>query len=240
MTTLPYDQMPTVIDERSTRMRAAVRDHLHAPVPCCPGWTGRDLVAHLGGVHRFWAAVVAGPSRSSPPEVDEQPRGDLLSWAEASTASLVAALRAAEPERPVWTWWGEPATAGAVARHQLQEAAVHAWDAQATAGHPEPLPEAVAADAVDEFLSISLGAVGRWPDPPATVSLVIPGSPAWSVRLSEAGRHVERGHPGGDTVLTGSGSDLLLVLYRRRPPQVLHLDGDRDLAARFLSWPNLD
>jgi len=240
MTTLPYDQMPKVIDERSTELRAAVRDHLDAPVPGCPGWTGRDLVAHLGGVHLFWAAVLADQSDSSPPEVDEEPRGDLLSWSEASTAALMGALRAAGPERPVWTWWGEPATAGAVARHQMQEAAVHAWDAQATAGRPEPLPEAVAADAVDEFLSISLGAVGSWPNPPAIVSLVIPGSPAWNVRLSEAGRHVERSEPRGDTVLTGSGSDLLLVLYRRQPPQVLHLDGDRELAALFLSWPDLD
>jgi uncharacterized protein (TIGR03083 family) len=240
MTTLPYDQMPNVIDERSTLLRAAIRDHLHAPVPCCPGWTGRDLVAHLGGVHLFWAAVVADPSDGSPPQVDEQPRGDLLYWAEASTAALLDALRAAEPQRPVWTWWGEPATAGAVARHQMQEAAVHAWDAQATAGRPQPLPEPVAADAVDEFLSISLGATGGWPDQPATVSLVIPGWPAWNVRLSDAGRHVERGDPRGDTVLTGGGSDLLLVLYRRRPPQVLQVEGDRELAERFLGWPNLD
>jgi hypothetical protein len=98
----------------------------------------------------------------------------------------------------------------------------------------------IAADAVDEFLSISLGAVGSWPDPPATVSLVIPGSPAWNVRLSEAGRHVERGQPHGDTVLTGSGSDLLLTLYRRQRPQVLDLAGDRELVSRFLSWPDLD
>ena len=37
--------------------RAAGAD---APVPTCPGWTVRDLLAHQGMVHRWATAVVRG------------------------------------------------------------------------------------------------------------------------------------------------------------------------------------
>ena len=37
-------------------------DHagLRAPVPTCPDWTVRNLVAHQGMVHRWAAAIVRG------------------------------------------------------------------------------------------------------------------------------------------------------------------------------------
>ena len=60
-------------------------------------------------------------------------------------------------------------TAGAVARHQAQEAAVHAWDAQKTIGKPEPIPASVAVDAVAEFLEVTLGSQGPWPPGPDRV-----------------------------------------------------------------------
>ena len=46
-----------------------------------------------------------------------------------------------------------PQTSGAVARHQLQQIAVHTYDAQLAVGAPQPLPVEVALDGVDEFLS---------------------------------------------------------------------------------------
>ena len=49
------------------------------------------------------------------------------------------------------SWWPEsaaPLTVVTVARHQVQEAAVHAWDAQSADGKPEPIPAAAAVDAV--------------------------------------------------------------------------------------------
>ncbi|MFI5933540.1 maleylpyruvate isomerase N-terminal domain-containing protein [Actinoplanes sp. NPDC051494] len=59
-----------LIDDRATAFRTAVAAaDLGARVPGCPDWTVRDLVAHLGRVHRFWAAAIkAGPSDSPPPE----------------------------------------------------------------------------------------------------------------------------------------------------------------------------
>lgn len=74
----------------------------------------------------------------------------------ASTQHLLDALREAGPYRGCWTWWDasqSPQTSGAVARHQLQEVAVHTYDAQVTVGAPQPLPDEVALDGVDDVLS---------------------------------------------------------------------------------------
>lgn len=175
----PFHELLARIDDRSAALRKVLAGtDPGARVPGCPDWSLRDLVAHLGEVHRFWAAVVtAGPAekRPEPGAVgDTTPQGDLAVWSAESTALLLAALEAAGPEAGCWTWWGAsgaPMTAGAVARHQVQEAAVHARDAQEAAGRPEPLPAAVAVDAIDEFLTVEYGTCGAWPhSPPASLS----------------------------------------------------------------------
>ena len=61
------------------------------------------------------------------------PRATCLAWSADATDRLILELRNAGPNRMCWTWWeasGAPMTSGAVARHQIQEAAVHAYDAQ--------------------------------------------------------------------------------------------------------------
>jgi uncharacterized protein (TIGR03083 family) len=245
MTTPPYEDLLAYVDDRSRVLRAAIAGHLDAAVPGCPGWTGWDLVAHLGEVERFWAAAVtAGPAAGPPVEGGEErsaaPAGeDVLGWLGTGTDRLLAALRSADPDLGVWTWWGEPATAGAVARHQAQEAAVHGWDAQSAAGRPEPVPADLAADAVDEFLHVTVPSSGPWPHAPATVGLAPAGrEEGWSVRLGADGGSPVRGRPEGDAVVRGEPSALLLALYGRSRLDTLEVTGDRDLAARFLSWPD--
>ncbi|MFD5936002.1 maleylpyruvate isomerase N-terminal domain-containing protein, partial [Streptomyces sp. NPDC060333] len=64
-------------------------------------------------------------------------------------SELLDALRKAGPDRGCRTWWGtsqSPLTCGAVARHRLQEIAVHTYDAQVTAGAPQSLPDAAGRD----------------------------------------------------------------------------------------------
>src|SRR6185437_9591511 len=75
------------------------------------------------------------------------------------TYTLLVALREAGPDAPCWTWWPGPHTAGAVGRHQAQEAAVHRWDAEGVAspGSGQPLAPALATDGVPEFIDIMVG-----------------------------------------------------------------------------------
>lgn len=242
-----------MVEERSAALREAVAAaDLTARIPGCPDWTVRDLVAHVGQVQRFWAATVAAGPALRPPSDEAvgatEPAGDLLAWSAASTALLLDALRAAGPETPCWTWWaesGNPATSGSVARHQVQEAAVHARDAQEAAGAPEPLPPALAVDAVDEFLHVGFGSMDGWPHSPARVALVADEGAAWTLILDATGASAVRGGPGdgpapGATV-EGPAGELLLTLYRRAPWDggALRVSGDTALVRQLVVWPTL-
>ena len=248
--TIPFSRQLELVDGRSAALRSALAGALDERVPGCPDWTGRDLIAHLGEVQRFWAAVIVAGKPDGPPQgpdvPETEPTGDLLDWSERSTATLLAALEDAGPDRPVWSWWG-PTVSGLVARHQVQEAGVHAWDAEDTVGRDAPLgPGDLAADGVDEFLSVEVPTNGGWPHPPVTVSVVATDGPGsgWRVALTEAGGTISTGapteEPAGapavDTVLSGTAGDLVLALYGRRKVDVLSVTGDPELARRFLGW----
>jgi uncharacterized protein (TIGR03083 family) len=195
--------------------------------------------------------VAAGPAQLPPAEGSvpgSTPSGDLLAWSAQSTATLLDALRTAGPDAGCWTWWAasdNPSTAGAVARHQMQEAAIHAWDAQETAGRGEPLPADVALDALDEFLHVGFGSMDGWPDAPARVALASDEGPAWTLILDSTGASTVRSGPGdgpdADAVLSGTAGDLLLVLFGRVPwdGPALRLSGDPELVRQLVVWPPL-
>jgi len=256
MTTAAFADMIRTIEDRSAALRAAAADAgLAARVPGCPDWSVRDLVAHLGEVQRFWAAAVsAGPADGPPADIPgaEAPAAgapeDLMAWSAAATEELARALAEAGPDRPCWTWWratAAPATSGAVARHQVQEAGVHAFDAQEAAGRPEPLPGPVAADGIGEFTTVGLAAMGPWPHDAGTVALTPEDGEAWMVSLAPDGARSAPGDPAGDLSrpvarIRGTGSDIVLALYGRRARQGLIIEGDRDLATRMLTWSTTD
>src|SRR3954449_9219253 len=53
---------------------------LDVPVPWVPAWSARDLVGHLGTVHRWATAIVQAGTTDGPPTGTERPGGDLLDW----------------------------------------------------------------------------------------------------------------------------------------------------------------
>ncbi|MGW3497181.1 maleylpyruvate isomerase family mycothiol-dependent enzyme [Streptomyces sp. NPDC001020] len=257
--TLEHPILLRLIDERSIAFRAVVASapSLDAQVPTCPEWTLLDLAQHLGGVHRFWAAAVAAgpaavpPAESEPELVEAAPREReaLLAWSAASTQQLLDALREAGPDRGCWTWWGpsqSPQTAGAVARHQVQEAAVHTYDAQITLGTPQPLPDEAALDGVEEFLSTCCAWKSAWPHQPAAIDFQATEGRSWRLSLSSDGARSTRlpapGTAAGDRPDTavasarGTAGELLLALYDRIPMDSLELDGDRQLFDLLKAW----
>jgi uncharacterized protein (TIGR03083 family) len=253
METLSFPAALALIDDRSAALRAAAgAAGLAARVPGCPDWSVADLVAHLGEVQLFWAADVAAGPASKPPDDatvgDVEPHGDVLDWSASATARLVAALREAGPDRMCWTWWEEtgaaPNTAAAVARHQVQEAAVHAFDAQQARGHAEPLPRAVASDGVGEYLTVQLPTNGPWPYEPGTVVLNTGAAGRWLIDLGPEGVHIleggAHGHVKRTATVTADPSDMVLACYRRDTAHPLQVDGDPDLVPQLLAWPNLD
>ncbi|MEU4564060.1 maleylpyruvate isomerase family mycothiol-dependent enzyme [Actinoplanes sp. NPDC023936] len=239
----PFPELLSLIESRSAALREAAVD-LTAQVPGCPGWTVRDLVTHVGRVQRFWASAVRAGAAAGPPPAPGDPSGELLIWFDESTPLLVDALRAAGPGAPSWAWWppsAAPHTVGAIARHQVQEAAVHAFDAQEAIGKPEPLPAAVAVDGVGEFLEVCLGSRGAWPHRPARVELQALEGPSWTVDLSPAGVTVDPAASGAPvTRMQGRASDLVLALYRRIGLADVRVDGDREVAEQIREWCVVD
>ncbi|MFG2823463.1 maleylpyruvate isomerase N-terminal domain-containing protein [Kitasatospora sp. NPDC048365] len=248
-TTLEFPLLLRLIDERSAALRAAVGSapSLDAQVPSCPEWTLFDLAHHLGEVHRFWAVVLgAGPSAVRP-EVERpvapREREALLAWSAESTELLLGALREAGPERGCWTWWAgseSPRNAGAVARRQVQEAMVHAYDAQLVAGEPEPLPVVAALDGVAEFLATSSAGAAGWPHGEAVIDYHAGEGGSWRLELSaEAVRTAAVGEVRPGVVFasaSGPAADLVLALRGRIPLDWLKLDGDLRLFDLLEEW----
>ncbi|MFI6463598.1 hypothetical protein [Streptomyces sp. NPDC050528] len=111
-------------------------------------------------------------------------------------------------------------TSGAVARHQVQEAKVHTYDAEVTVGAPQPLPDEAALDGVDEFLSSRCAGTDPWPHEPATVEHHAPEGRSWRLSLSAADARAtgtgEAPDAAGAT-FRGTAAELFLVLYGRIP-----------------------
>jgi uncharacterized protein (TIGR03083 family) len=257
--TLEFPVLLRLIDERSAAFRAAAESApgLEQRVPTCPEWTLFELVRHLGHVHRFWAAAVnAGPADAAPAEpaseFDEAEAAfvdlkALLAWSAESTELLLDALREAGPERGCWTWWGQsqtPQIAGAVARHQVQEAMVHAYDAQITLGadRVEPFPEEAARDGVDEFLTTCCEGEDPWPHGITVLDFRITGGDSWRLSLGADGvRATRRPSAPADAHAAfasarGTAAELVLALYGRVPLDSLELEGDRRQLELFRDW----
>ncbi|MDT7786005.1 MAG: hypothetical protein QOF58_4424 [Pseudonocardiales bacterium] len=242
---LEFLDLLRLIDERSAAFRKAIATapSLDAPVPTCPGWTLRDLAHHIGTGRFVWAATVAaGPAAAkATPDIPPAPedRDALVAWLADAAQQLLNALRESGPDRECWVGWTDsqsPRTTGAVARHQVQEIAVHTYDAQLTAGDPQPLPDEVALDGVDEFLLTCVATTSAWPHEPATLHYHVPEGRSWSIRFDADGARigVVDGEP--DASATATASDFVLWFYGRCVPDELKLDGDVRVIDQLIAW----
>ncbi|MDR0344372.1 MAG: maleylpyruvate isomerase N-terminal domain-containing protein, partial [Nocardiopsaceae bacterium] len=117
---------------------AAGRAGMDADVPRCPGWQVRDLLTHLGFVHR-WATGIVRDRLSRPVgggETEQEmlrngpPDRQLPGWFADGHASLVRTLAAADPGLTCWAFLEAPSPLAFWARRQAHETAIHRADAQ--------------------------------------------------------------------------------------------------------------
>jgi uncharacterized protein (TIGR03083 family) len=228
------------VDEEGARFGALARDlqdraALDDVVPWIPAWRARDLVGHLGSVHR-WAAYILRTAAldAPPPEARPAPPDDgLLDWYAEGHAELVETLHRTPADSPAWHM--SPAagrTAADWARRQAHELVVHRMDLERTAGVPHaPVPADLAEDGVDELLTV---VVPRWahtePLVGATATVAVrcrDTGAAWWVRVDRGVVTVGRdGSPPSDAGVEGRATDLLLHLWGR-PADAVTVTGDR-------------
>lgn len=229
------------ITTHSLGLAEAARENLAAEVEHCPGWTVADLVWHVTEVHWFWKTIAAGQLQQPPDETlrpQREPEERLVPAFLAGAADLVDTLRAADQAAPVWTWAPQRDVAF-ITRHQVQEAAVHHWDAAFAASREIELEPDVAADGIEEFLTFSLATadeqekLGAAPLGQDIVLSSTDGQGSWTIRDAEPEGPMTwvRGGEEGAASVSGTTSQLLLWLYDRAE-LTLRADDD-ELAERF-------
>jgi uncharacterized protein (TIGR03083 family) len=256
MAPLPDDRYLDAIAAQSALFAEALAGaDVQQRVPTCPDWTLYQLVEHVGQVHRWATAIVTRPA-ITPPDRRElnataapQDADGLATWLRDGAGALVDAIRAADPQTPVWSWAGDH-TIGFWARRMAHETAVHRADAELALGREFTLEADLATDAISEWLGVlSLPqAVEHRPELAELrgegqilhLHSTDPGlgeAGEWIVRRTPSGPVWEHGHTEGDVAVRGPVVYLLLVMMRRVPPSDAPIDvlGDASVMAHWLA-----
>jgi uncharacterized protein (TIGR03083 family) len=213
--------------------QAAGSAGLDAPTPSCPEWMVRDLVRHIGQVHRWAAHHVRDALADQDPSLEDWP-GDsaLLAWYAEGHAALIKTLTAADPALDCWHFLPAPSGTRFWARRQAHETAIHRVDAQlATTDPPTPVDTEFAVDGIDEILH---GFFGRRPTrltsaSPRSFGLVATDSPrTWRVVIDSSGPVTTPLDSPADAVVTAPANDLYLLLWNRRYLDGLDVTGSPD------------
>jgi len=230
-----------------TALLAAPAD---APVPSCPAWTASDLLWHLAEVQWFWGEIVRSGARS--PDEYAQParpadRTALEAFYRVASGGLLAALAAAEPDTPAWTW-SDDQTVGFIRRRQAHEALVHRVDAELTASERTPMDPLLSTDGIDEVLRVMYGGCPAWAtfvaDPDRTLRITTTDTGrSWLVTLGrfrgtrpsdgkaydEPTLHIADDRSAAGSVAAtwrGTAADVDCVLWNRPPFEAVERTGD--------------
>jgi uncharacterized protein (TIGR03083 family) len=230
----------TILRREGDAFADSIAQSLKSPIASCEPWIGTDLLWHMIEVHYSWKFIVE--SHLMNPD-DYVPRSkpadkDLLTEYRAGLDELIKVLSSLDPARSCWTWAGIQNIAWVI-RRMAHETAVHAWDAQVSAGNNAEIEAALASDGIDEYVHVML--VSNMRDGEGLLSgsvhvhctdvdgewLIVPNGTSDVV--------VTREHAKGDCAIRGSASQLLLGLWRRVPMSSLEVIGNSDVAAQFLN-----
>jgi len=211
----------TVPTSSAALAAAATAAGLDAPVPSCPGWTAETLVRHTGSVLRYVGKVVEAGGPVNAKALPPAPAGALVvQWFEEMAAGTVAVLAARAPDDELWNWAGQPPVAAFWQRRMAHELAMHAADAALTAGQQPEIEPELAADGIDELLTVLLPVkvYAGGTDLAGLGSLHVHCTDTdgeWLVAPTGGGVEVTRAHAKGDAALRGPAADLLLRLSHR-------------------------
>ena len=236
------------IDADAARLSEVALLGLEPAVPCCPGWTVRDLVAHVGGVYGQKAAIVEEGWTDGQPDRPEPPEDDLVAWLGRAAEHLTGVLSAHDPTESIWTHDPSNETVGFWYRRLAHESLIHRIDGEQAHGLTSTVDEELAADGVDEVLHRVTAAGPSWGTAEfggRVARLEVPGR-SWTVRVGLlSGTSPRSGTAYVDlpvlelaeadasfkTVVAGSAGEMDCWLWGRAGLGDLTLQGDRSIAA---------
>jgi uncharacterized protein (TIGR03083 family) len=229
---------------------------LAAPVPTTPAWTLADLLRHIGGNLRSLDQAVGTRTAVTDPAAQVPghggPPGDdpaaLSAWLSEAAEGCAATLRAAGPDLQAQIWtvrW----PAAAWARRAAHDLVVHRADAAGAVGAAYRVAPDLAVDAMDEFLDLmsdpavaeAAAAAASGPAPEGSIHLHATDTGAdtpseWLVELAPPGLGWRHAHEKASVAVRGPVADVLLVAYRRLPPDAdgVEVLGDRAVLDAWL------
>ncbi len=221
---------------------------LDATVPDCPGWQLRDLIAHLGTIHRWAAECVRTAQEPTTPWADmhrDLLDDELQDWFARGAAELVDALEAHSPDDPTWTPFPIDApTVSIWIRRQTHETSLHRRDAEAALqqvglGVIRPIDAELAADGVDEYLGVIVPRLVQRDGrrlPSGSAHLHCTDTPGeWTVEVLDGDYVIDRSHRKGDAAVRAPAEAMLLQLWGRTVPDgAIEVFGDAEVAAAWL------
>ena len=206
----------------------------------------RDLVRHMGGVHR-WATGYVAEARTEVLDVglDEVVGAwpadtELAGWLRQGCADARwrAGRRAGRPQ--CWTFLPAPSPLAMWARRQAHETAIHRVDAELAAGGAvDPFAAPFAADGVDELLAcfVPRRSTTLRAEPPAALAVRCTDAtpPGCCASGPTASRRTLRPAAGdaGDCTVRGTAADLYLALWNRAGAEASTIEGDRAVLGLF-------
>jgi uncharacterized protein (TIGR03083 family) len=227
-----------------------------AGVPSCPEWNASDLLWHLAQVQHFWNFVIVNRPKE-PEQYDEPPRPsghrDLLARFDSWSAALQKALAIADCDDAAWSWDSEQTVAFTL-RRQAHEALIHRIDAEQVTGSRTPIDRYMAADGVNEVLTVFYGGCPTWAEltegsDVVEVALADTGESTWVRPGAFSGTSPASGliydqepivdvlpdAPSATATIAGSAEDVLLWLWKRGDDTPLTMNGDPEAIAAFIA-----
>ncbi|WP_328607724.1 maleylpyruvate isomerase family mycothiol-dependent enzyme [Amycolatopsis sp. NBC_00345] len=211
-----------------------------SPVPTTPGWTLNELLRHVGSIYRLaWGWMTEG-HRPVHWQRGPLPGEPVAEYFDAGREALLAELAAHDPSARASTWWPADPTYGFWRRRMLHETLVHRFDAERAAGVAHsPVPDDLAADGVDEVLTLyfdqKLATMGLAGTRHGTVGIRT-GGHSWIARAGPdetvAWRCSAEEAEAADELVEAEASRVYLWLWGRAAPTAVTVTGGHDLAAQ--------
>jgi len=224
----------------ASRISALARSgDLSMSVPSLGRWKVADVVAHLGGVHRWAARIVATSSMKGPSFTKSKLRGlELCDWFDQGAVLLADTLGAADPAgscpnfnpgtRPTTTFW---------IRRQAHETLVHCYDIERTFGSVVPIPTDAATDGTDEYLDVFVRTRGKQTLTAPLRLTTTDSATSWTIApAAKPGRVNTDAHDSEPVAeIAGPAMALLLLMWNRigTDDEQIEITGDKEVAASF-------